>query len=81
MFKMNKNKTNYLRKTECSVAPPLTVESKDARYKTRGRFTCLNNEQLLLYGEPVNEETPNIGTFCKADATWSDSSKFSCLSS
>ena len=72
------NKTNYLCNTECSVAPPLTVESKDARYMTRGNFTCLNNQQLLLYGTPLNEETTS-DTLCKTDATWSNSSKFSCL--
>ena len=72
------DRTNYLCKTECSVAPPLTVESKDARYNTRGNFTCLNNEKLLLYGKPVNEET-TCETFCRPDATWSGSSKFSCL--
>ena len=50
------DRTNYLCKTECSVAPPLTVESKDARYNTRGNFTCLNNEKLLLYGKTVNKQ-------------------------
>ena len=65
---------NVLFKTQCSIAPPLTVASKDAKYNTTGNFECLYEGEIIK--EDVNETTDTICTF---NAVWKNKEGFSCL--